>query len=174
MPNPLASRGAETGVACAASPVSKASRLRKELPLTPSPTSIAIGACTRVDASPAAIWTCLTDIACWPHWHDRISVSNLIGPAQPGSALCWREHETLSVARLTCVEPGRRLEWDLLQGPWPGQHRWRIEESAGGALVCHARSLVAEPGQDVAQLRERLLATVNDWNARLRARFERR
>lgn len=97
-----------------------------------------------------------------------------MGPAQPGSALCWREHETLSVARLTYVEPGRRLEWDLLQGPWPGQHRWRIEESAGGALVCHARSLaVVGTDQDVAKLRERLLASVNDWNARLRARFAR-
>ncbi|WP_082559965.1 SRPBCC family protein [Lysobacter sp. Root559] len=143
-------------------------------PLTPPPTSIAIGACTRVDASPAAIWTCLIDIACWPQWHDRISASNLLGPAQPGSALCWREHETLSVARLTCVEPGRRLEWDLLQGPWPGQHRWRIEESAGGALVCHARSLaVVGTDQDVAKLRERLLVAVNDWNGRLRARFAR-
>ena len=96
-----------------------------------------------------------------------------MGPAQPGTARHWREHETLSLARLTCVEPGRRLEWDLLQGPWPGLHRWRIEESAGGALVCHARSLAAAPDQDVARLRERLLAAVNDWNDRLRARFKR-
>ena len=78
------------------------------------------------------------------------------------------------VARLSCVDPCRRLEWDLLQGPQAGQHRWRIEESAGGALVCHARTLiVAGTDQDVVQLRERLLAAVNDWNGRLQARFAR-
>lgn len=128
----------------------------------------------RVDARPATIWACLIDLDAWPHWHEHISVAHLMGPAQPGTALCWREHGALSVARLTCVEPGRRLEWALLHGPWPGLQRWRIEESAGGALVCHARTLaVADAGQDAATLRARLLATVNDWNGRLQARFAR-
>lgn len=120
------------------------------------------------------VWDCLIDLAGWPHWHERISVAHLIGPAQAGTALCWREHEALSVARLTCVQPGRRLEWALLHGPWPGLHRWRIEESAGGALVCHARALaLADAEQDATLLRAGLLATVNDWNSRLRARYTR-
>lgn len=128
----------------------------------------------RVDARPITIWACLIDIACWPHWHERILASQLLGPAQPGTALNWRDYEALWLARLTCVEPGRRLEWDLLQGPSAGQHRWRIEESAGGAMVCHSRTL--EPvgtEQEAALARERLLAEVNHWNACLRARFAR-
>ncbi|WP_175488872.1 SRPBCC family protein [Lysobacter sp. cf310] len=128
----------------------------------------------RVDASPAAIWDCLIDLDAWPHWHEHIRVAHRIGPAQPGTALCWREHEALAVARLTWVEPGRRLEWALLHGPWPGLHRWRIEESAGGALVCHARTLaLTDTQQDARLLRARLLDTINDWNSRLQAHHAR-
>ena len=91
-----------------------------------------------IDASPAAVWSILTDTGAYPEWNPFIR--QVTGVAQPGTKLMVRIHPSGAKAMsfrptvLAAERPRelRWLGWFLLPGLFDGEHQFTLQAVASG------------------------------------------
>lgn len=88
-----------------------------------------------IDASPAAVWDVVTDVAAWPSWDSGVEAVE--GDASLGSRLVIRSAVAPGRSfpvKVTSAQPGELLEFTggMPLGLFRGVRRYRLEPSARG------------------------------------------
>lgn len=102
-----------------------------------------------VDAPPAVVWDCLSDLASYPDWNPH--VVSATGTLEEGSTLRIRVRRVGAADRemtvtVTDVDPERRLAWvGRLWSPWlfEGRHTFELEPLSGDRTRLHNREEVS-------------------------------
>ena len=96
-----------------------------------------------IDASPAAVWTQLTDFQAYPEWNPH--VVSAAGDLREGATLdivvsrAGQRDRGMAV-RITTIEPGRRLAWVGRFGHralFEGEHTFELVALEGGRTRLH-------------------------------------
>ena len=64
-----------------------------------------------VAASPAVVWSVLTEIANWPAWNPDVKSATLDGPLAPGTSFRWKAGPGTITSTLRSVESPHRIDW---------------------------------------------------------------
>lgn len=83
-------------------------------------------------APPSHVWSVLTGVAMWPHWHRGIGFAVLRGSLAPGTALHWKGDGMRIASRVAEVEPERRIGWTIRTLGAHGYQRWTLDPSPSG------------------------------------------
>jgi hypothetical protein len=110
-----------------------------------------------VSATPAEVWTILSDIAGWPSWNAKVREAQLLGDLAPGSQFKWKAGPGTITSVLRSVEPGRELGWTGSTMGVRAVHVWRLEATARGTRVTTEESWDGWPTRLMHKRMERRL-----------------
>jgi hypothetical protein len=88
-----------------------------------------------ISASPADVWTIISDIGDWPSWNPDVRDARLEGDLSAGSRFKWRAGPGRISSVLRSVEPGRELAWTGKTMGVHAVHVWRLESTPRGTRV---------------------------------------
>jgi uncharacterized protein YndB with AHSA1/START domain len=88
-----------------------------------------------ISASPADVWTIISDIGAWPSWNPDVREARLEGELSAGSRFKWRAGPGRISSVLGSVEPGRELGWTGKTRGVHAVHVWRLESTPRGTRV---------------------------------------
>jgi carbon monoxide dehydrogenase subunit G len=89
----------------------------------------------KIEATPEAVWSLLTDINNWPSWNTAVSRARLHGAFVPGSVFRWKSGGSSIVSTLKEVEEPKRVSWTGKGFGISAVHVWTIEANGTGVLV---------------------------------------
>ena len=110
-----------------------------------------------VSATPAEVWTILSDIAGWPSWNADVREARLLGDLAPGSRFTWRAGPGTITSVLRSVEPERELGWTGSTMGVHAVHVWRLEATPRGTRVTTEESWTGWPTRLMHKRMERTL-----------------
>lgn len=110
-----------------------------------------------VSATPAEVWTILSDIDGWASWNSDVREAKLLGDLAPGSRFTWRAGPGTITSVLRSVEPGRELGWTGSTMGIRAIHVWRLEGTPGGTRVTTEESWAGWPTRLMPKRMERML-----------------
>jgi hypothetical protein len=110
-----------------------------------------------VSASPAEVWTILSDIADWPSWNSDVREARLTGDLAEGSRFQWRAGPGTISSVLRTVVPGRELGWTGKTMGVHAVHVWRLEGTPLGTRVTTEESWNGWPTRLMHKRMERTL-----------------
>ncbi|MBN9216218.1 MAG: hypothetical protein ABS62_04870 [Microbacterium sp. SCN 70-200] len=136
-----------------------------------------ISASIEMDASPADLWSVLTDFEAYPEWNP--SLLGMRGTPAVGEVLSFRTAEDGFDIKPTVLAatPGRELRWEghlVVVGLFDGEHRFVLEElPSGGTRLTQSESFrgILIPFM-AAWLDENTLGEFEAMNASLKERTE--
>ncbi len=88
-----------------------------------------------IQASPGQVWSVLTDINRWVHWHKKITRAQVGEKPAPGAKFQWTINGTKIKSVLHTVEPQRAFGWSGTTFGGSAIHNWYLESQHGGTLV---------------------------------------
>jgi uncharacterized protein YndB with AHSA1/START domain len=88
-----------------------------------------------ISASPAEVWTLISDIGGWPSWNPDVHEARLEGDLAVGSRFTWRAGPGTISSVLRSVEPGQELGWTGKTMGVRAVHVWRLESIPRGTRV---------------------------------------
>ena len=107
--------------------------------------SITASRSVEISASPADVWTILSDIGHWSSWNRDVREARLEGELTVGSRFVWRAGPGRITSVLRSVEPLRELAWTGTTMGVHAVHVWRIESTPHGARVTTEESWTGWP-----------------------------
>ena len=110
-----------------------------------------------VSASPAEVWTILSDIGDWPSWNPEVREARLKGDLAAGSSFRWRAGPGTITSVLRSVEPGRELGWTGHTMGVRAVHVWRLVRTPRGTRVTTEESWDGWPTKLMHERMERTL-----------------
>jgi hypothetical protein len=84
-----------------------------------------------VNASPQKLWTLLTNLRDWPHWHPAIKQAAIDGPLTPGTKFAWTLGSTSIHSRIALVAPYQAFAWTGSAYMAKAIHVWKLQPLPG-------------------------------------------
>ncbi|MDX1909192.1 MAG: SRPBCC family protein [Bacteroidia bacterium] len=94
-----------------------------------------------IQASPARVWSVLTDINHWPRWHTAISRANTEASPAPGVTFDWTVNGARIHSVLHTVTPYEAFGWSGTTFGGAAIHNWYLIPQADATLVKVEESL---------------------------------
>ena len=93
-----------------------------------------LSATTIINAPAEAVYAYVSDPANDVHWRTGVTESGLTTepPLGPDAEGFVKVGEQIGRWKVTSIEPGVSVDWDLTEGPYAGTGGYRLEDASGG------------------------------------------
>lgn len=88
-----------------------------------------------IHATPAQVWSVLTDINRWVEWNEKISRAHIAGPVAVNAGFDWTVNGARIKSVLHTVQTDRAFGWSGTTFGGSAIHNWYLEQHRDGTLV---------------------------------------
>jgi hypothetical protein len=88
-----------------------------------------------IHATPARVWSVLTDINRWVEWNEKISRAHIAVPVATNAGFAWTVNGARIKSVLHTVQNGRAFGWSGTTFGGSAIHNWYLEQHPGGTMV---------------------------------------
>jgi len=121
-----------------------------------------------ISASPARVWSVISDVENWPAIRSDIQDVTLESPVAPGAVFRWSAGGIPVSSKFGIIEPGRTLTYSTTTPGLVMVHRYDIEaRDGGGSRLVLAESMDAPAAPQIGN--EQLSERIGTWIAGIKA-----